>query len=159
MAGIIRHLKKSAYVLFCLVLTIQLTGCGTLLYPERRGQKGGHVDVGVALLDGIGLLLFIIPGVIAFAVDFSNGTIYIPGTLHSSLNPENMKQVRFDPKQATLASLEGVVSRQSGFTVKFDQPEMTIVKLRSTAEMRAQFAAIAAETGKEQLSFVKGRAQ
>ncbi|HRX75648.1 MAG TPA: hypothetical protein P5341_16175, partial [Hyphomonas sp.] len=31
------------------------------------------------ILDGIGLLLFLIPGLIAFAVGFSNDTIYLPG--------------------------------------------------------------------------------
>ena len=61
---------KMLNVLVCAVLIVQLTGCGTLLYPERRGQKAGHVDVGVALLDGIGLFFFIIPGIIAYAVDF-----------------------------------------------------------------------------------------
>jgi len=48
---------------FCLVLalTAQLA-CGTILYPERRGQKSGRIDPAVAIMDGIGLLLFLIPG-------------------------------------------------------------------------------------------------
>ena len=54
-------------------------GCGTLLYPERRGQIGGHVDTGVAVMDGLWCLVFIIPGVVAFIVDFGNGTIYESG--------------------------------------------------------------------------------
>lgn len=61
------------------VLATALSGCGTLLYPERKGQTGGRIDPSVAILDGLGLLLFLIPGLIAFAVDFSNGTIYLPG--------------------------------------------------------------------------------
>lgn len=61
-------------------LVFQLAACGTIMYPERKGQQSGKIDPGVAVLDGLGLLLFIIPGVIAFAVDFSNGTIYLPGT-------------------------------------------------------------------------------
>ena len=40
------------------------TSCGTILYPERRGQPAGKIDVGVAVLDGIGLLVFLVPGVI-----------------------------------------------------------------------------------------------
>src|SRR5689334_12007234 len=55
-----------------------LASCGTILYPERRGQTAGRLDVGVVALDGIGLLLFLVPGVIAFAVDFATGTIYLP---------------------------------------------------------------------------------
>ncbi len=52
------------------------SGCGTILYPERRGHHGGRVDVGVAVMDGLWCLVFIIPGVVGFIVDFGNGAIY-----------------------------------------------------------------------------------
>lgn len=65
-------------------LIVPLAGCGTILYPERKGQIDGRIDPGVAVLNGIGLLFFLVPGVIAFAVDFSNGTIYLPGTQTTS---------------------------------------------------------------------------
>lgn len=55
-----------------------IAGCGTILHPERKGQPAGPIDWKVAALDGLGLLFFFIPGVIAFAVDFNNGTIYLP---------------------------------------------------------------------------------
>ena len=48
------------------------------MYPERRGQRTGTLDPGIVLLDGLGLLLFFVPGVIAFAVDFATGAIYLP---------------------------------------------------------------------------------
>jgi hypothetical protein len=52
----VKKLGKTLYVLVCAVLIVQLAGCGTLMYPERRGQKGTRIDAGVAVLDGIGLL-------------------------------------------------------------------------------------------------------
>ena len=58
--------------------TSVVAGCGTILHPERKGQPAGSIDWKVAALDGLGLLFFFIPGVIAFAVDFNNGTIYLP---------------------------------------------------------------------------------
>lgn len=59
---------------------VPTAGCGTLFYPHRRGRTGGRVDPGLILLNGIGLFFFIIPGVIAFAVDFATGAIYLaPG--------------------------------------------------------------------------------
>ena len=58
------------------------SGCGTLLYPERIGQPPGPLDWKVVALDTLGLLLFVVPGVIAFAVDFYNGTIYLPYGYH-----------------------------------------------------------------------------
>ncbi|MEJ2033035.1 MAG: hypothetical protein P8Y63_08370 [Deltaproteobacteria bacterium] len=57
--------------------------CGTLIYPERRGQRSGRIDPGVAILDGVGLLVFIIPGLIAYAIDFSTGAIYMPSRRRS----------------------------------------------------------------------------
>jgi hypothetical protein len=59
-------------------LVVQLAACGTLMYPERRGQKTGEIDVKVAVFDGLGLLFGIIPGVVAYIVDFSTGAIYLP---------------------------------------------------------------------------------
>lgn len=68
--------SKAASIIVAVVLALQLLGCGTLLYPERRGNHGGRVDVGVAVMDGFWCLVFIVPGVVAYIVDFSNGAIY-----------------------------------------------------------------------------------
>jgi hypothetical protein len=74
-----RLLSRRDLLLAGLVSGLSCTaGCGTLLYPERRGQPAGRLDWGVVLLDGLGLLLFFVPGVIAFAVDFATGAIYLP---------------------------------------------------------------------------------
>ena len=51
-------LMKTLSVMVCAVLMAQLAGCGTIMYPERKGQIGGRVDAGVALLDGLGLFFF-----------------------------------------------------------------------------------------------------
>jgi len=88
----LKKLMKMLYVLVCAVLIVQLAGCGTIMYPERKGQKGGRIDVGVAVLDGIGLLVVLIPGIIAYAVDFSNGTIYLPATAQGSTVLQDIKK-------------------------------------------------------------------
>ena len=88
----LKKLMKALYVSVCVVLIVQLVGCGTLIYPERKGQKGGRIDIGVAALDGIGLLVFLIPGIIAYAVDFSNGTIYLPATASGSPVLQDIKK-------------------------------------------------------------------
>jgi hypothetical protein len=65
-------------VLLIAVLLTQIA-CGTLLYPERRNQRAtGQVDYGVVLMDAAWLLVFIIPGIAALAVDFATGAIYMP---------------------------------------------------------------------------------
>ncbi len=129
----------------CVALTVQVVGCGTFLYPERKGQTGGRIDTGVAILDGLGLLLFVIPGIIAFAVDFNNGTIYLPGTLGTSLDPNEMKEIRFDPKHTSMASIEKIIEKETGYEVKLDQYNMEISKLKSIDEMMTRFAEVMPE--------------
>ena len=111
------------------------------MYPERRGQRGGSLDAGVAVLDGIGLLFGIIPGVIAFAVDFSNGTIYLPERMRVGLlDFKNIKEVKFDPKYTSLASIERIIKDQTGCEVKFGQDNIRLSKLKSLNDMMVQFA-------------------
>ncbi|MEW6073970.1 MAG: hypothetical protein AB1726_15420 [Planctomycetota bacterium] len=64
--------------LFALLLFLQITACGTLMFEERRGQSGGKIDPNVVILDGLGLLFFIVPGLVAYIVDFTTGAIYLP---------------------------------------------------------------------------------
>ena len=137
-----KKLVKTLYMVVCVVLIVQLAGCGTLMYPERRGQRGGRIDAGVAVLDGIGLLLFIIPGIIAYAVDFSNGTIYLPGTYRSSLDLKDIKQIKFDPKNYTNTTIEKVIKEETGYTVELNQDNMKISRLKSIDEMMARFAEV-----------------
>jgi len=138
----VKKLMNSLYGLVCAALIIQLAGCGTLMYPERRGQKSGRIDVGVAVLDGIGLLFFFIPGIIAYAVDFSNGTIYLPGTIRGSLDLKDIKQVKFDPKHYTNATIEKIIEEETGYTVKLDQDNMQISRLKSIDDMMMRFAEV-----------------
>jgi len=139
----------------CGVFTLQLMGCGTLMYPERRGQRGGHLDVGVTVLDAIGLLFFIIPGVIAFAVDFSNGTIYLPEhRVMTSMNIKDYRQVKFDPKHTSMASLERIIKDQTGCVVKLDQDNIKISKLRSLNDMLVQFAKVLPVTNNDRIALL-----
>jgi len=136
-----KNFEKVLSLFICTVFTMQLMGCGTLMYPERRGQRGGSIDAGIAILDGIGLLFGIIPGVIAFAVDFSNGTIYLPSRNRVGLlDMKNIKEVKFDPKHTSLASIEKIIKDRTGCNVRFDQDNLRISKLRSLNDMQAQFA-------------------
>ena len=73
-----RRTRLAALSLALVLALAPLQGCGTLLFPERRGQESGDVDPNIVLLDALGLLLFIVPGVVSFIVDFSTGAIYLP---------------------------------------------------------------------------------
>jgi len=137
-----KKVTKMLETVICFSLIASLVGCGTLMYPERRGQKAGRIDVGVAVLDGLGLLLFLIPGVIAFAVDFSNGTIYLPGGARSSLDRNDVKIVKFDPKHSTAATVEGIIRKETGYSIKLNQANMKISRLESLEDMRKRFTEV-----------------
>jgi hypothetical protein len=56
-----------------------ITACGTLLKPNQIGKShSGRLDVTIVALNAIGLFFLLIPGIIAFAVDYSNGTLFLP---------------------------------------------------------------------------------
>ena len=101
-----------------LVLTGSLTGCGTILYPERRGQPAGPLDWKIVGLNSIGLLFFFVPGVIAFAVDFINGTIYLPPHEYGIDDPNSqdveLKSVSIPPDQISPDEVSLLVSQHSG---------------------------------------------
>ena len=93
--------------------------CGTIIYPERRGQPAGRLDVGVVVLDGIGLLLFLVPGIVAFVVDFTTGAIYLPPEMsHAGPIPgTSPRAVRVDPAELTPERVQAIVREQTGKTV------------------------------------------
>jgi hypothetical protein len=102
---------------------LQSLGCGVLLYPERQGQKSGRIDPVVALLDGIGLLLFVIPGLVAFAIDFHQGTIYLPGG-HAGLDKDNgLRAVKIDGPM-TREAIEATLQRELGYKIDFDAAQI-----------------------------------
>lgn len=98
-------------------------GCGMLLHPERRNQPpGGKVDWSVFALDTVGLLLFFIPGVIAFAVDFTTGAMYFPppqyGDTKRRVDHERLVKVEVPRKELTQQRVEQIVSERTGRDVR-----------------------------------------
>ncbi|MBI3552116.1 MAG: hypothetical protein HY077_06325 [Elusimicrobia bacterium] len=127
-------------------LLLHFAACGTILHPERKGQKNGDIDAGIAVLDGIGLLFGILPGVIAFAVDFSNGTIYLPsGKGKHAMRLEDLRQVRFDPKSRSMEVVERIIEREIGRGVRLDWTGVQTWRLESKGEMLASFARMRTE--------------
>ena len=116
-------LSRRSFFQLCAAGSVSLTvGCGTILYPERRYQPHGDVDLKVVALDTLGLLLFFIPGVIAFAVDFTTGAIYLPpeqkfGGKASPAQDQQLVTVQVPQKELTNERIEQVASRHTGHDV------------------------------------------
>ncbi|WP_216601496.1 hypothetical protein [Halomonas azerica] len=119
---------KGTVVAICVVA---LTGCGTIFYPERKGQISGEIDIKVAAANGVGLLFFLVPGVIAYAVDFSNGTIYLPGTHSSSLDVQRLEDA------TDTQALENLLSQKAGQPVSLNSELLRVEEVESLDEALA----------------------
>jgi hypothetical protein len=74
--------------LLALGLMLPAGGCGTLIFPERQNaEHSGKLDPNILILDGVGLLFFILPGLVAFGVDFVTGAIYLPEGVEKGEGP------------------------------------------------------------------------
>jgi hypothetical protein len=126
----VKILSRAMVMSLSTVMVLELTACGTVFYPERKGTKSGSIDPIVAVADAIGLLFFFIPGVIAFAVDFTNGTIYLPHGRHSSLTPDELKSVSPDGKVDKQA-LSELVGKKAGLTINIKASDLQVKSVSS----------------------------
>lgn len=113
-------------------------GCGTIMYPERRGQPAGRLDWKVIALDGALLILFIVPGVIAFAVDFATGAIYLPPYMsYHARRPDpqhEFAQLHVPRSQLNQAGIEQAVSQHTQRDVKLEPGQYQSQQLSSLGD-------------------------
>jgi hypothetical protein len=118
-------------------LVLQMTSCGTIIYPERRGQPPGRLDPSIVILDAAGLLLFFIPGIIAFAVDFADGTIYLPPDRSANFKPpssDSLQVVHTGSRDLTPQQIEQVVQERTGQAVRLEPGTYQAMKLKDLRE-------------------------
>ena len=102
---------------FAALFLLAHTACGTLFYPERHGRRSGRVDPAVLLLDGALLFFFVVPGLVAFAIDFYTGGVY--------MTDGRGRALRIDADPAALdARFEAIVSEHAGRAVRLDDPNL-----------------------------------
>lgn len=128
------------------LIGLALTGCGTILYPERRGQSAGPLDWKVVALDAVGLLFFFVPGVIAFAVDFTTGTIYLPADNQLARGETNRSliSVHVPTDQLTIPRIEQIVADSSHRRVQLVPELYTTVKMERVDQFWAVHDSLAA---------------
>jgi hypothetical protein len=108
-----------------------LSGCGTILYPDRAYQeKRGDLDPAIVILDGIGLFFFIIPGLVAFAVDLTTGAIYFPSD-HLPGDRERTIFDRYDTSaKPTRQEIEQGVALKTGKTIDLTKNTVRVMELQ-----------------------------
>lgn len=140
-------MRRLGMALIAVVLS-SIIGCGTIIYPERRGQPAGPLDAGIVILDAVGLLCFFVPGVVAFAVDFATGAIYLPkGQSRSKIldfqapkRSSELELERHPLEERTLAGVEKALRVHRGIEVDL-RADARVERVETLAELPALFAA------------------
>jgi hypothetical protein len=132
-------ISKAIVLSLSMGLVAQLVGCGTILHPERKGQISGQIDPKIAVFDAIGLLFFFLPGIIAFAVDFNNGTIYLPGGRHASLSPDELQRISPNGKLDQQA-LSALIHEKGLISANVNLETMSAKPIASMAEVETQLS-------------------
>jgi hypothetical protein len=119
-------------------LLMQTVGCGSIFYPERRGQTvHGDIDIVVAVADSAWFLAYIIPGLVAWGVDLYTGAIYLPTGMKRFANQpgsKDFKVVNVDPEQLDNRMIEAIVSEHVGQKIDLYEDPVQILKYRGTNE-------------------------
>ena len=119
-------------------LSASLSGCGTILYPDRIGQSHGPLDWKVVALDTVGLLLFLVPGVVAFIVDFHNGTIYLPPEQVPMYDaPVLSRKIPVEKEKLTLPDIEAAVNERTDLDLSLREGTFVTRELQSLADYPA----------------------
>lgn len=141
-------IKKMLLSISLVVYVLSATGCGVILYPERQGQKSGKIDLAVAALDGIGLLIFIVPGLVAFAVDFHQGTIYLPNSRAAiDAGGPDYIEVKVEGPM-TVDSIEAVLLRELELPINLDDERAFAYEINSIDSQSISTLAFIAKTAK-----------
>lgn len=118
-------------------LLSQLTACGTLFYPDRRGQIEGRVDPVIVALDAIGILFYVIPGLIAFGVDFATGAIYLPGGTTAQVAPQKLHEAISADGKVDKARLQAILQSELGKHLPLDDPRL--IQHKGSTEQLAMY--------------------
>ncbi|KNC13740.1 hypothetical protein [Pseudomonas sp. RIT-PI-a] len=118
-------------------LMTQLTACGTLFWPDRRGQIEGRIDPVVAALDAIGILFYVIPGLIAFGVDFATGAIYLNDGKTAQISPEKLQPAVGRDGKVDNLKLQAILETELGRSLPLDDPRL--IQHKGSVEQLAMY--------------------
>lgn len=118
-------------------LVTQLTACGTLFWPDRRGQIEGRIDPVVAALDAIGILFYVLPGLIAFGVDFATGAIYLNDGKTAQVAPEKLQPAIGSDGKVDNLKLQAILETELGRSLPLDDPRL--IQHKGSVEQLAMY--------------------
>ena len=118
-------------------LLSQLTACGSIFFPDRRGQIDGKIDPMIAVLDAVGLLFYVIPGLIAFGVDFATGAIYFPPGKTAHIAPEKLHEAIGEDGKVDNTKLQAILESELGRSFPLSDPRL--IQHKGSAQQLAMY--------------------
>ena len=118
-------------------LLSQLTACGSIFFPDRRGQIDGKIDPMIAVLDAVGLLFYVIPGLIAFGVDFATGAIYFPPGKTAHIAPEKLHEAIGEDGKVDNTKLQAILESELGRSFPLNNPRL--IQHKGSAQQLAMY--------------------
>ena len=123
-------------------LLTQITACGTLFYPDRRGQIEGKIDPVIVALDAVGILFYVIPGLIAFGIDFASGAIYLPGGSTAQVSPEKLNEAIGADGKVDNTRLQAIIESELGQRLPLNDPRL--IQHKGSTEQLAMYGLVPA---------------
>jgi len=123
---IFKLLSATILVLFL----FELTSCGSIIYKERVFKKHSRrIDPKVAIMDTVLMVFFLIPGAVAFGIDFATGAIFLPRgkKAWSKLNnPADITVIKVDPEKLNKEMLEKILSEYTGKRIILNEQNLQV---------------------------------
>ncbi|TWT77859.1 hypothetical protein Pla123a_16570 [Posidoniimonas polymericola] len=127
---------------WCGVGVASSTGCGTIFHQDRVHQPhSNQLDWKIVAADALGLILFFVPGVIAFAVDFYTGAIYLPYAAYGAapvcppvVTPQcvsSFETLELPPGVISQRSVEEAVAARTGKAISLSDANTRAGRLES----------------------------
>jgi hypothetical protein len=89
----------------------------------------------VAALNAVGILFYVIPGLIAFGIDFATGAIYLPNGQNAQVDPQDLRKVVDAEGKIDNARLKALIEQQTGHSLPLDDPRL--IRSNASAEQLA----------------------
>ncbi|MNV83437.1 hypothetical protein D3C71_1772450 [compost metagenome] len=91
----------------------------------------------VAALNAVGILFYVIPGLIAFGIDFATGAIYLPNGHSAQVDPQELRKVVDAEGKIDHARLKVLIEQQTGHSLPLDDPRL--IHSSASAEQLAAY--------------------
>ena len=94
----------------------------------------------IVIMDGIGLFFFIIPGLVAFAVDFTTGAIYFPAEHEHGDRERTIFDRQETSAKPTRQEIERAVAFRTGKRIDLTKDTVRVMELQRLDQLREAHA-------------------